>query len=68
RSPASPPASRPAGSSDGTVRLWDAATGTEVACLEAGIDGGYVSKYVAFHPGGTLLAVGGFSRMKAIGW
>lgn len=47
------------GSSDGTVRLWDAATGAEIACLEAVVGVGLASEYVAFHPGGRLLAVAG---------
>ena len=41
---------------DGTVRLWDVATQTEVARLE-----GHTTRVlsVAFSPGGALLASGG---------
>ncbi len=44
---------------DGTVRLWDPASGREVACLDWGI--GPV-RSLACHPDGTTAAVGGGRR------
>jgi WD40 repeat protein len=50
------------GSDDGTLRIWDPATGSQLAAIKC--FGGYSVHGVAYSPDGTLLATGGADLVR----